>query len=556
MSERSTKKPTDSSSSRKEGNSSIPRFVKQGKGNDAQHPLNASTSSTSNRIQQPPFPHSSDSLLHHLHTDPQSSHITVCGAASPVAHKHVLPSEGATELVGELIPDSTNGLVSGKMAGSIGMTNPSSPEVGGESEKIRSSKIPKFSGHGMGLMGKPVDIFPPEAHSSSAIKRAKDKEQETNNVDKFKSPESPRASGSDSPAEPSPFHSNLTQRLRMRNQRSASNSVPGRPRGDGRPSTAPYESEPSFIPSLPSASNEASDLDSPSIGSPGLFTSQGNGSTTPGGHANYFDAQREKDRRGKSKIRAPGNHASLRSRTSTSSSLHLGQFPINQDGIAINSDGLPTPGSEGYRSMGTERDGDDELTGDEEEVQRWPAEDHGRLPSESGSDPISKLNATTAMMQPAVEPNVKDHPDGISPDVPSSSTGLIVEKVDDGTSHDLKSLAAEKDSLRNTTAWAASTYDMQDDTPTPTAQAKTSAHQSMDRIDDSTCLDQFVQQFQGAMQRKMEKDAYNNMSPRDQLTQDAVMKRSGKPTTLIGSAGQLDVDELGKWTGILNAHDT
>jgi hypothetical protein len=507
-------------------------------------------SPSTHRIHQPPFPHSADSLLHHLHTDPQSSHMTVCGAASPVAHRHAaLPAHdgsGATELA-SFSRTSSNGLLSGTISPVI--------SEGGTVRPRQDDGRPTEKSANLGLMGKPVNIFPstPPVKQQSGLQDREDS----------KKPE-------DKGAFQGEVSSNSLEASREQQQQGIQSSTPGSPaRESSRPShpvpslskvtSAMDRSRPSTAPAstgrkksgilLPASTNEPSDRPLPSgpSGSRSRSTSGSNlqgslsdqieedgvgtGGSTPSGQ------QGEKDKKGKAKIRPSANTTSVRSRTSTSSSLHLGPLPGSSAGLPVFGDGLITPSTDGHTSAGTDMDADyDPTTVEDENQERWPAEhvwsEVTRLKEEAHDQRI----ATTTMMSPARPASVVHSRDGNehAPTDLSDSTGMtadasLPESAD--SSHQIKVL---NDRLKQLEM---KSLEMEDDVSTPMASTRLSY--SAPQQNNDSCLHQFVQEFQSVVQQNMNHERGSAEALAGAGTFNPVASNANSQTKLVGSAGSL-----------------
>lgn len=305
---------------------------------------NLSISQLGSRIQQKPYPHSSDSLLHELHTNPNSSHITVCAATSTANARHPAPQQADSmlDLSDPLQSHSTDLIQSGK------------------DSDINSSQA-------LGLMGKPVDIFAPSSLSDNR-ESGGDRRMSTD----VAAPEHTSQDGVDN-GFPSltrrqttigdhDQYQNSTLKLKSEQDERTSN----RELESARRDDAPENIDPASL-------------------------------STPDAQKGYFDIRNDRDRRGKAKGKGPATTVTSRSRTSTSSSFK--SVPTNTPGTRLAfpnpTDPLFTPTSE----TGKSGDGDDELTDDEGFVECWPAEPEVRRQEsfeKQSSEP--EAEATSALM--------------------------------------------------------------------------------------------------------------------------------------------------------------
>ncbi len=108
---------------------------------------------------KPHLPHSSDSLLHHLHTDPTSSHISLSNPSAVVGPVLPVSSSGAAvdgEDVSSATPGGQVGLEASRTTSDL--TREEGSQQGKAMELTASQEtevVPK------GLMGKPLQVFPP-----------------------------------------------------------------------------------------------------------------------------------------------------------------------------------------------------------------------------------------------------------------------------------------------------------------------------------------------------------------------------------------------------------
>lgn len=531
-----------------------------------------STSSSTPRIQQPPFPHSSDSLLHHLHTDPQSSHITVCGAASPVAHRHAVLAKddaglgGATEL-----ESSSAEVVHGVAESPVELEGEGPGE--GEHRDIprRGSALGRRSsassaGSSSGLLGRPVDVFqPPGTPSYSSKKRIEGRESDSagstgDQVGRIEQEETDRRDGTSAPASkhdlgglsattttPTVPRSPLRQRSSNLRSGIPVNTRKESSSGRTRPSTAPSAAmgrRKSGIP--PIDPNE------------GGKNGQESGTITPSAEGKgYFDLNRsDKDRRGKQTTpsatnRTGGNSTSVRSRTSTASSLHLGPLPGPPSaGISQFGDGLVTPSTDGHLSVGTGgRDGDDEFTADEDEEAQgqWPVQDEVAAEyARQFEHHVKKAAiATSTLMSPArPASNAESHfsgtdeGEGYVPKVLSDSTGIVIEALVPDSADTPDQVKTLNERLRLLEQNGGGLPDSGDDVATPTNNSSTAPNSA-----GTGCLDQFVQQFQGVVREQLDKEQRNGAS-------ESNGRANGSPTgptKLLGSAGSLSPDDRGEY---------
>ena len=535
------------------------------------HKASSSTVSSTPRIQQPPFPHSSDSLLHHLHTDPQSSHITVCGAASPVAHRHAVLAKdetaGATELT------SSDHVVEGTAE---------SP-VDGDGDHVdtprRGSGQDRRPSHSSGLMGKPLDIFQRPGTPSSSKKRLDDRESDSAATTGEKNAgHGQENTGRQAQASFSGFNlgeSSTTPRSPA--QQNSGNLKPAVPlhtrkessSGRTRPSTAPSPAgrrksgiPPDEGPLDSEKLGQESGYNGPYTGELTAGSGAGTGASTPGQGKGYFDLHRgEKDRKGKQTTpsgsnRLAGSSTSVRSRTSTASSLHLGPLPGPPSaGISQFGDGLITPSTDGHMSVGTGgRDGDDELTGDEDDeaFESWPVQSNipdgqtQRRKSTRGSI------ATSTLMSPARPASVSssqfsgsDDGEGFVPKTLSDSTGIIVEALVPDSADTPDQVRALNDRLRRLEQNGGGLPDESEDVATPTDAADPTSN-----LGGGGCLSQFVQQFQGVVREKLDKEQRDGLS--GSRTGSVSSPPNSGPTKLLGSAGSLSPDERSQSEAVSN----
>ena len=501
------------------------------------------------RIQQPPFPHSSDSLLHHLHTDPQSSHITVCGAASPVAHRHAaLPSHegesgGATEL---LSPEtSSNGLLSGTISPVTSEGGINRPRETIQNTGRSSETMPPFQ---KGLMGKPVDIFP---SSSSKPRRQMETPSEGSKGTQTGASETSR------PRSPGRDRSRQGAALPLLSRGESSSA------SRNRPNTAPMIGRKKSGVLLPTSTNEADEsaalpassrllASDPSRGdSPAGSHLEGRvgGASTPAPQKGYFDLQT--DRRAKAKIRPSTSTTSVRSRTSTASSLHLGPLPGSSSAATpVFGDGLITPSTDGHVSVGTERDGDDEMTPDEVDFQdSWPAEAAIAAAMRQEQRFDDRKGDTTNMMMSPARPASNAHSDGEQDPVSAMVSGLTgsdMETILPESGISPRQIHALNQRLQRLETDSEENVAPEDILPTPTLGTPAIAVPRLPQASGNDCLHQFVQQFQDVVQMGLNHDD-QGISQGGLRVDGGPLSPAGSSTSqskLVGSAGSLTLDGM------------
>jgi hypothetical protein len=502
------------------------------------------------RIHQPPFPHSSDSLLHHLHTDPQSSHITVCGAASPVAHRHAAlpPHEGegggATEVLSP--GTSSNGLLSGTISPVTSEGGTIRPRDTVQNTGRSSEAMPPIQ---KGLMGKAMDIFP-----SSSTKPTRQIEGSFEGAKGTPS----TASETSRPRSPGRDRSRQGATLPLLSRGESSST------GRNRPNTAPMmigRKKSGVL--LPTSTNEVDNQSASSGASSRLLAGDSDargdspagshlegrvgGASTHGSQKGYFDIQT--DRRGKAKIRPSTSTTSVRSRTSTASSLHLGPLPGSSSAaMPVFGDGLITPSTDGHVSVGTERDGDDEMTPDEVDFQdSWPAEAAIAAAMRHEQRFDDRKGDTTNMMMSPARPASNAHSDGEQDPVSgmvSGSTGDDMETMLPESGISPRHIHALNQRLQRLETDSENKVEPEDILPTPTSGTPAIAVPRSTQASGNDCMHQFVQQFQDVLQMKLNHE--DQGSSQGGLRADngplSPAVSSTSQSKLVGSAGSLTLD--------------
>ena len=314
---------------------------------------------------------------------------------------------------------------------------------------------------------------------------------------------------------------------------------------------------------LPTSTNEL-DSQSPSMGASSRLLSgdssvrgdspvgsflegRAGGASTPGSQKGYFDLQT--DRRGKAKIRPSTTTTSVRSRTSTASSLHLGPLPGSTSGtMPVFGDGLITPSTDGHVSVGTERDGDDEMTPDEAGFQdSWPSEAAIAAAMRHEQKFDDRKGDTTNMMMSPARPASNAHSDGEQdPDsvMHSRSTGNDAETIlpESGISprqvHDLNQR------LQRLETDSENKVEPEEILPSPTSGTPAIAVPQAAQASGDDCLHQFVQQFQDVLQMKLNHEDQENNPGGLRIDGGPLSPAasSSSQTKLVGSAGSLTLD--------------